>query len=261
MAITGTTRVYGIIGDPVAQVGTPGRINPGFAARGTDAALVALQVADGDLPTVFTGIDATRNFDGLVFTMPHKIAALDLMTTASERAQMIGAVNVARRGTYGWHGDNLDGEGCLLAMRQAGYNPDGAVVRQVGAGGAGRSVAYSLAAAGARRIELHDIDSSRLDELAKRLNQAFPGLDVATEPTANRYDAVLNCSPVGSEPDDPYPLDPAVFADAGLVVDIILKPSRWLDVARAQDRAVVSGPEMVAAQMEPMLDFFLAKVS
>ena len=44
--ITGTTRLYAIIGDPIAHVRTPMAFNDYFAAEDIDAVCVPIQIGD-----------------------------------------------------------------------------------------------------------------------------------------------------------------------------------------------------------------------
>lgn len=73
--LSGSTRVYAIVGDPIAQVASPRLFNTAFRERSADAVLVPLHVAPDALRGVIDSFRAIRNFDGLVVTVPHKIAA------------------------------------------------------------------------------------------------------------------------------------------------------------------------------------------
>ena len=66
MNITGSTRVFLILGDPVAQVRAPEVFNHLFARHGVDAVLVPAQVAPRDLAAFVRHAFAARNIDGLL---------------------------------------------------------------------------------------------------------------------------------------------------------------------------------------------------
>jgi shikimate dehydrogenase len=72
--IAGTTRLVGLIGDPVSGSLSPRMQNAGFAARGLDWAYVPLPVADGQVETAVRGLVAL-GFAGANVTIPHKGAA------------------------------------------------------------------------------------------------------------------------------------------------------------------------------------------
>lgn len=56
--IRGTTKLIGIIGDPIAQAKSPAAVNPLFAARGADIVSVPLHVPAKDLATIWAGLRA-----------------------------------------------------------------------------------------------------------------------------------------------------------------------------------------------------------
>jgi hypothetical protein len=72
--ITGTTRVFLILGDPVAQVRAPELFNALFRRHGADAVLVPAHVAPADFEGFARQALAARNIDGLWLAIPHKTA-------------------------------------------------------------------------------------------------------------------------------------------------------------------------------------------
>ncbi len=120
--LSGETRLFPVLGDPIAFVKSPQRLTAGFSARGHNAACVPMLVPEAQLPDVMQGLSLISNIGGLLITMPHKFAAFDFCATSSERARLLGVVSVMRRNADGsWHGDMLDG----LAFVKA--HPQGAV--------------------------------------------------------------------------------------------------------------------------------------
>jgi len=65
MNISGTTRVFLILGDPVAQVRAPEAFNHLFAAHGIDAVLVPANVPAAELDGFVSHVLKARNIDGL----------------------------------------------------------------------------------------------------------------------------------------------------------------------------------------------------
>lgn len=87
--ITGDTRLYAILADPVHHVQTPQSMNRLFAQRGTNAVLVPIHVDAEHLAAAVAGLRAMRNLDGFVVTVPHKSAIVDLcdeLTPAAAQA-------------------------------------------------------------------------------------------------------------------------------------------------------------------------------
>ena len=73
MMITGTTRLYAIIGDPVAHVRTPMVFNDYFDANGIDAICVAIHIDRNDLAKGWAGLKAIRNLDGFIVEARQKM--------------------------------------------------------------------------------------------------------------------------------------------------------------------------------------------
>src|SRR5699024_5688308 len=144
-AISGRTRVFAVIGDPVTQAGSPALMNAAFERWGVDAVLVPLHVPAVDLSAALDGLRRAANVDGLCVTVP------------------AGGDNVGRRERDGgWHGDALDGVGLLDGLREQGVAPEGRRAWMVGAGGVGRAVAAALLDAGVARLEAYDVDPNAI---------------------------------------------------------------------------------------------------
>lgn len=261
MHIDGTTRVYAVIGDPVTAVRSPEWFNTLFDRNGVNAVLIPLLVRRGDLATAFAGLKTMGNLDGLVVTMPHKNAMCDLLDELGPAAKTVGAVNAARRLPDGrWHGDMFDGRGCVRGLLDQGHELAHRSVFLLGSGAAGSAVAFALAEAGVKRLMIDDVDQSRCAQVAQRVQQAFPEVEVCTGkllPGA-RHDLVINATPLGMRADDPLPFDPAGLPGSTLVVDVITKPviTPLLDRARELGFGIHSGNHMHAGQAVEAARFF-----
>ncbi|MFC6491294.1 shikimate dehydrogenase family protein, partial [Nitratireductor sp. GCM10026969] len=135
--ITGRTRIYGILADPIHHVKTPQVMNALLRRHGVDGVLVPFHVAPGGLQDLLHGLRRTGNFGGFIATVPHKTAMLRLCDRVSSAAEMIGAVNCVRREADGsLSGTMLDGIGFIEGLRAAGVEPRGLSAYLAGAGGA-----------------------------------------------------------------------------------------------------------------------------
>ena len=76
LPLTGRTSIFAILGDPIAQAGSPALFNTAFRRRGWPAVLVPMQVKATDLATTLQGLRGIGNLRGLVLTTPHKVAAV-----------------------------------------------------------------------------------------------------------------------------------------------------------------------------------------
>ena len=260
MNISGSTRVFLILGDPVAQVRAPEVFNHLFSRHGADAVLVPAQVAAADLAAFARQALTARNIDGLWLAIPHKTAMVDLLDRCDRLGRSAGAVNAARRNGDGTlEGALFDGVGFTKALAHVGVPVQGRSVLVVGVGGGGVAIATSLAAAGAARIALFDTTPGRTTAIAGRLRAGF-GVDVVSLADADPagFDLVVNATPLGLRADDPLPFDPARLDRSTVVVDILMKnqPTPLLRACRARGIVAHPGFEMLVQQVPEYLRFF-----
>jgi shikimate dehydrogenase len=254
--LSGATRIHLIVGDPVVQTKSPAGLTAEFSARGVDAMCIPMQVAAADIDAFFAVAKRVRNVDGIVVTVPHKLAATRHCDVLSERSRALAAVNAMRRGPDGrWSGDMTDGVALVAALRAAGCEPKGRRALVVGAGGAGSAVVLALAQAGAR-VAVHDIDAARRDDLVRRL-AAWKVTDSA-DPAG--CDLVVNATPLGMAAGDPLPVDMARLAPGAVTADLVTKPAAtpFLTAARERGAQIITGADMFAPQAGILADFLLS---
>lgn len=258
LSLSGATRIHVIIGDPIAQVKAPAGLTEALQSRGHDAIVVPMQVAPDHVDRFIGSLGPVKNLDGIIVTVPHKLAASRHCATLSDRARFLGATNMIRRNADGtWHGDMLDGISFLTAMRRSGRDPAGQRVLHVGAGGAGRAIALALAEAGASDLAIHDQDSERRDELIAQLRGAGWSAVRAGTTDPAEADIVVNATPAGMRAGDPPPVDLARLSSAMHVGDVVTVPeiTPLLAQARALGCTVQSGIDMFDAQIDLMVAF------
>jgi len=260
LPLSGETRLYVIIGDPIAQVGSPRLFNQAFRRRNAGAVLVPLRIKAERLPQALEAFHHFDNLDGIVVTVPHKIAVMELIDEVRESGRRIGAVNAIRRLRDGrLVGDSFDGKGCLRGLAAEGHRIRGKSVLMVGGGGAGRAIAHAMADEGPARLRLFDIDPNRQAELVASLRQAHSSLAVeAGDADPEGFEVVVNCTPLGMRASDPYPIDPNRLSPSALVVDVILQPavSPLLEAAAKRGCTIQPGIQMLTGQVEAICDFF-----
>jgi shikimate dehydrogenase len=110
LKITGATRLYAIVGDPIVQVRSPEVFTERFAGAGINAVLVPAHVPIARFDEVIPALMALGNLDGLLVTVPFKARMLPFANRLGPTAACIGAVNSLRREADGsWTGDMFDG--------------------------------------------------------------------------------------------------------------------------------------------------------
>ena len=259
-----TTSVAGVIGDPVRHSLSPVLHNAAFAALGLDWVYVAFPVPAG---RGRAAVAAVRDLGiaGLSVTMPHKASAAQAVDRLSPVAGRLRAVNTVIRDGDDLVGDSTDGPGLLDALR-ADHRWDPARLRclVLGTGGAARSVILALADAGAAEVA---VAGRRPDAVGEAVALAGTVGRAATVDGADRFDLVVNATPVGMpaeavvplrEPPDgdgggfelPFGLDPSRLGAGQLVVDLIYRPpvTPLLAAARAGGATAVNGLGMLIHQ-------------
>ena len=227
MEISGQTRLFGLVGDPVAQARSPSLFNDLFERSSVDAACVAFEVKDGDLAAFFAGAKTVGNIDGLFITTPHKRGIAPLLDGLTPTSQSLNSVNVARRERDGrWRGAMFDGLGCVLGLRSAGIDLNGRRVLVLGCGGAGRAIGLALAMADAKSITLLDKDPSASTSLADLIKADYPATAVATEMVSDTgHDVFINASTLGMKAGDPSPFPSDWLSPGSVVVDLVTEPN------------------------------------
>jgi 3-dehydroquinate dehydratase/shikimate dehydrogenase len=236
------TRIYGVIGDPIAHSLSPQMHNAAFAARRVNAVFLPFLVrgvAD------FLAARAGFGVSGFAVTLPHKQKILRYLDGCDPLAAQIGAVNtVVVRGAGKLYGYNTDYVGVLRAVERR-VRLAGSRVLLLGAGGAGRAAAFALCEAGAF-VNI----CARNAQKAKALARAA-GAEAIARPhlRGEFFDAVINATPVGMSARDGSPLR-ANELNCRAVMDMIYRPMETplLRMARHRGIETVSGIEMFLAQ-------------
>lgn len=261
--ITGATRLYGILGDPIAQVRSPETFTARFAAAAMDAVLLPLHVPAERFDQIIPALMALGNLDGLIATVPFKARMLPFANRVGTVAKCIGAVNALRREVDGsWTGDMFDGAGFVRGVERKGERIVGRRVLLFGAGGAGSAIACALAGAGVKSIDIVDPNAGRVAALITALSDAFPGCDLAAA-AARSVDAdmIVNASPVGMRAGDGMPGDLGSLSADTLVGDVVVSdsPTPLIQHGLRHGCRCVNGDDMFSGQIDAIMNFFRSR--
>lgn len=238
--IRGSTRVFAVIGDPVAHSLSPVMQNAAFLALGLDAAYVALRCAPDDVPAIMRTLAADGG--GGNVTAPHKARARAALSRASDRVERTGACNTffGRDGVL--CGENTDVTGVQGALDALDAPAAGWLV--LGTGGAARAAALAAiergvpVAARSRSVERRDAFLAWFEE---------QGGAPADEGECR---VVINATPLGHGDDDPLPADPRSLAGMGVALDLVYRrgETAWIRAMRAAGVRASDGRTMLVAQ-------------
>jgi 3-dehydroquinate dehydratase/shikimate dehydrogenase len=275
--INANTKVFGLLGDPVAHSLSPLVHNLAFRHLGLNAVYVPFRVPR---PELADSLKAFMNIpvQGYSVTIPHKEEAAELAKHRDESVERSKAANTLIRSGDDFTAYNTDYQGIIdtlrTYMRTTAANPEtmppttfqkaplpepaslqSKVVLVLGAGGIGRAVAHALRAEGA----LVNV-ANRTSERAAVLAEEVGGRHIEWQGRHSVLcDAVINCTSVGMHPDmDATPLHPS-FLKPGLVVfDTVYTPETTLLVkeARARGCQVITGVELFVRQAARQFQLF-----
>jgi len=264
-AITTATRLCAVIGNPVSHSLSPAIHNAALNELGLDLVYVAFGVED--LQGALAGMRALNNFRGMSVTIPHKIEAMKYVDDISDLDRSIGSINTIINENGRLTGLGTDGPGALKALVDAGVNLESKNVLMLGAGGAARAIAFTLAMnARLREIVLLDLNEALLNGLASDLKAGTDTdinhdlLDDASLVQAMKLaDIIINCTPVGMHPHEGVSIVPVdLFRDGQVVFDVVYTPleTRLLADAKSRGLVTISGVEMFINQAVMQFEHF-----
>jgi 3-dehydroquinate dehydratase/shikimate dehydrogenase len=238
-----TSKIYGVIADPVRHSISPAVHNRAFQSRRIDAVYLPFLVSPVHLRDFFSMAERLP-LAGFSVTIPHKQKIIRYLDIVEPLAKRIGAVNTVWRKGGKWRGTNTDAAGVT--------GPLGKVLRLakssvliVGNGGAARGAAFALSDAGAR-IAVVGRNADRVRALSKVCNAEALGRE---ELAGRHFDAVIHATPLGMYPH----LNECFFnghIPGDVVFDMVYNPldTLLLRKAREQGLAVIPGIEMFVEQ-------------
>ena len=249
--INGHTKIFGILGRPVAHSLSPVIHNAAFLHLGINAVYVAFPVTD--LARAVFGLRGL-SIGGVSVTIPFKEEIIPLLDELDPQAAKIGAVNTVVNREGRLTGYNTDWLGAVTALT-AKISLQGRHVLILGAGGASRAIAYGIFHQGGN-ITLTDIDAARAAALARDVGaEAIPPEDLEDCPA----NVLVNATPVGMTPElDGIPINPNLLGRFGVVMDIVYQPlqTRLLREAEAHGCATIDGLQMLIHQATAQFELF-----
>lgn len=276
--ISATTRLLGVIGDPIAHSLSPAMHNAAFEHLGLDCTYLAFPVTSANLATAIKGLGALGAL-GCSVTIPHKQAVIPLLTGITDLARAVAAVNTIWQTPEGWQGTNTDVAGFIspLFAMQRDWTQTTAVI--LGNGGAARAVVAGCHQLGCGKIWVVGRDAAKLAEFerswqAVRLASIDNHIAVPVQIQTHQWDKLgmaidldnlllINTTPIGMHSNrDRSPVTAEMMRGlraSAIVYDLIYtpRPTLLLQLAAARGAMTIDGVEMLVQQGAAAWDLWL----
>jgi 3-dehydroquinate dehydratase/shikimate dehydrogenase len=260
--VNAESKVYGVIGDPVAHSYSPLIHNAAFRERGVNALYVPFRVPRGHLPGFLEAFRAVP-VEGYSVTIPHKEAAAQAAHSQDETVELTHAANTLIRGPHGFLAANTDFQAIIDALRAnltrgpnaPPFDLHKRAVLVLGAGGVARAAAHALHKAGGI-VHIANRTHDRAVKLAAEMHAEALDWNARHK---EGCDLVINCTPVGMHPNvDESPLHASFLRPGMVVFDTVYTPETTLLLreAKARGAQVVTGVELFIRQAGAQFQLF-----
>ena len=256
--ITGKTKVFGVIADPIDHVRAPMVFNPVFETRGIDAVLVPIHITPDTLKSSIKGLAAMPNMGGVCVTIPHKLPMAGLCDELGLAAEITGAVNAVRFQDGRLIGDNFDGEGFVQGLYGEGHELNDANVLMIGAGGAARAIAVALAKQPIKSLTIANRTLANAEAIAQIIKTHFPKATVhaiaadGIDAIVSDQNLIINTTSLGLHDGDQMPCALDKVSGDVIIADIIMVPEKtaWLLMAEEKGLKTHLGKHMLDYQRD-----------
>lgn len=248
------TRVYGVVGDPIAHSLSPAIMNAAFRRENVNAVYLALHAKTlKDLLACVKEIP----IHGISVTMPYKESILPFLDNTDSHTTKVGACNTVVRAQDGkLYGFNTDTAGIVRPLERRLNTLEGARILVIGAGGAARAAVFGLKERGAEVYILN-----RTAAHAKKLaHQARARIMKRPDLKKMAFDVIINATPVGMGNSRDTPLQDKEI-NARYVFDMIYDPSetRLMKLAKERGAQIIPGIEMFVHQAARQFEIWTGK--
>jgi len=248
------TRVYAVVGDPIAHSLSPAIMNAAFRRENVNAVYLALHAKTlKDLLTCVKQIP----IHGLSVTMPYKEAVLSHLDNTDSHTTKIGACNTVVRAQDGkLYGFNTDTAGIVRPLERRLNTLEGARILVIGAGGAARAAVFGLKERG---CEVYILNRS-LAAAKKLAHQARARIMKRPDLKKLAFDVIIHATPIGMGNARETPLQDKEI-NARYVFDMVYDPAetRLLKLAKERGAQVIPGIEMFVHQAARQFEIWTGK--
>ncbi len=240
--------LLGVIGYPIGHSISPAMHNAVLKHLGIEGNYLAFEVEPDSLKDAIFGAKAL-GFKGLNVTIPFKeeVAKYVKLKGLASRIGVVNTLDLERMVGY-----NTDAYGSIRALEERGIDVNNKVALVVGAGGAGKAIAFALLEKGAEVVITNRSPSKGL-ELVEKLRKYGDCLFYSyekIEELEGKIDIIVNATPVGMMGfEERLPVPKNLVKDV-VAFDTVYNPPETplIKVAKMRGCEVVYGLDMLVYQ-------------
>ena len=265
IAITGKTKLVGLLGQPVNHSLSPVMHNAAYEEMGLDWCYVAIPCDRENIEKVTTALRIV-DCKGLNVTIPHKQEVLKACNKLTETANKIQAVNtLVPEKNNKWIGANTDVEGFLMPLKN--HNLINKSVIVIGCGGSARAVVMGLNSLNIRKITIIGRNKNSLNIFISSMKNLLSKNQISIEGIDNKEiditsyieeaDLIINTTPIGMNDQNNVknniPLGNEIWnclSNKTILYDLIYtpRPTNWLKLGQKKNCFVIDGLDMLVGQ-------------
>lgn len=255
--IKGTTKLCGLVGNPVEHSISPLIHNNLSKLKDIDMVYTTFRVEDEDVDSAIKGA-YSLGIVGLNVTVPHKQRVMESLVAIDPLAKAIGAVNTLVRDEKGFKGYNTDILGLERELMDEGLSIKNKTCIILGAGGAARAITFLCASREAKKVFVINRSLDKAYSIKEAVNAHFNS-DIVEVLGLDEYERIedndclcIQCTSVGLYPnvEDVIISDDAFYKKLSAGVDIIYNPyrTRFMKLCNKAGKKAYNGLKMLLYQ-------------
>lgn len=260
-----------VIGDPIEHSLSPKMHNAALMKLGLGRKFTynKMRVAKRDLEKFVEKL-RSEEIAGASVTIPNKEAIIPFLDQLTIEAELIQAVNTVYKENGKVVGHNTDGIGCIKALEEEGVSPIGKRVVLLGAGGAAKAIAFTLALYKIEKLFIINRTLEKAEALAisimnKTNVHTISGSLYELEKALKNADMLINATSVGMKGEtENHTLVSTNLLHSDLIVeDIVYNPrkTKLLEDAEKAGGKIVGGENMLLHQGAEQFKIFTGRMA
>jgi shikimate dehydrogenase len=263
--ISGKTKLFGIIANPISQVKTPQLFNNLFQKINLDASYIPFHISNKNgLKPFFEFIRNLNNIIGINVSIPYKSDVIEYMDFLDEQAKECDAVNTIYIESGKIYGYNTDGIGFIDGLKsEKSFEINNKNILLFGAGGSAKSIAYNLVKEKAKSITIANRTLEKSKLIAEKYQKSktnfnIIGLNEINVVNFKEIDLIVNATSCGLGSDNTLLFSPENLNTHSVVCDIVMNPlnTRLITESKRLKISTYTGDNMLIYQINKMIEIW-----